>query len=71
MGKKKVYNCGRRAYKMRYRAFALRNGGDCYVSRYKTGYLNKQRLFGRFKATAGGPRVIDAYGIGMGKCLAK
>lgn len=51
---------------MGYRAFALRNGGECYVSRSKRRYSRKQRVFGRFKASSGGPRVIDAYVIGKG-----
>ena len=66
-GKKKVYECARRANKMGYRAFALRNGGDCYVSRYKRRYASKRRVFGRSRASSGGPRVIDAYVVGKGK----
>lgn len=67
MAKKKVYECARRAYRMGYNAFALRNGGDCYASRYKRRYSYKRRLFGRFKGGKGGPRAIDAYTIGKGK----
>ena len=66
-GKKKVYECARRTNKLGYRAFALRNGGDCYVSRYKRRYsAGKRRVFGRFKGSSGGPRVIDAYVVGKG-----
>ena len=66
-GKKKVFECARRARRMGYRAFALRNRGDCFVSRYSSTYSTKPRVFGRFKASTGGPRVIDAYVIGKGK----
>lgn len=66
-GRKKVFECARRAKRMRYRAFALRNRGDCYVSRYSSTYSTKKRLFGRFKGSSGQPRAIDAYVIGKGK----
>ena len=66
-GAKKVFRCARSAKKMGYRAFALRNRGDCYVSRYSSTYSTKKRLFGRFKGSSGTPRAIDAYVIGKGK----
>ena len=49
------------------RAFALRNRGDCYVSRYSSTYSSKKRLFGRFRGSSGTSRSIDAYVIGKGK----
>lgn len=68
-GSKKVFKCASRANKMGYRAFALRNRGDCYVSRNKGRYSPRRRVFGRFRSTSGGPRVIDAYVIGKGKTV--
>ena len=62
-----MFRCARSAKKMGYRAFALRNRGDCYVSRYSSTYSTKKRLFGRFKGSSGTPRAIDAYVIGKGK----
>ena len=62
-----MFECARRARKMGYRAFALRNRGDCYVSRYSSTYSTKPRLFGRFGGSSGTPRAIDAYVIGKGK----
>ncbi|PFX29697.1 hypothetical protein AWC38_SpisGene5540 [Stylophora pistillata] len=66
-GKRKVFECARRAKRMGYRAFALRNRGDCYVSRYSSTYSTKPRVFGRFMASTGGSRVIDAYVIRKGR----
>ena len=51
---------------MGYKAFALRNRGDCYVSSYSRTYSGKVRMYGRFKASSGGLRSIDAYKIGKG-----
>ena len=65
-GRNKVFKCARRARKMGYKAFALRNRGDCYVSRYSKTYSGKVRMYGRFKASSGGLRSIDAYKIGKG-----
>ena len=66
-GRNKVFKCARRARNMGYKAFALRNRGDCYVSRYSRTYSGKVRMYGRFKASSGGLRSIDAYKIGKGK----
>lgn len=66
-----MFECARRAKRMGYRAFALRNRGDCYVSRYSSTYSTKPRVFGRFKASTGGPRAIDAYVIRKGEIQRK
>lgn len=66
-GRNKVFKCARRARNMGHKAFALRNRGDCYVSRYSKTYSGKVRMYGRFKASSGGLRSIDAYKIGEGK----
>lgn len=66
-GTKKVFRCARTARKMGFRAFALRNRGDCYVSRYSSTYSTKKRLFGRFRGSSGTSRAIDAYVIGKGR----
>ena len=65
-GRNKVLKCARRARNMGYKAFALRNRGDCYASRYSRTYSGKVRMYGRFKASSGGLRSIDAYKIGKG-----